>query len=128
VTGAFVFVLFLLTAAYGLDVFFFCCINRIVIIIMSLPSMHEDEETLAWSPPSKEPESYHPLCQAYFYRPIDRGLLSDMLCELNGLRRRLGSEEDVRFYRKLEMDMENALKRQIKDLEECIAYADAFIV
>ena len=64
---------------------------------------------------------FHPACHTYFFRKLDGCLLQEMETLLSGLRERLG-RQDMRFYRQVEIDMDNDLRKRIKDMEECVGY------
>ncbi len=74
--------------------------------------------TPQWHIPTKTIESLHPACHPFIYRPISTELVSEMLAELARLKNTL-NPQDLNLCRQVEIDMDNDLRRRVKDLDEC---------
>jgi hypothetical protein len=76
--------------------------------------------------PDRPLTDFHPACHAYFGRALDEGLHADMTAALAEAMLQ-HSQQDFRFLRQIEIDMDDDMRRKIADLEACLTGASNWI-
>lgn len=76
--------------------------------------------------PDRPAADFHAACHPYFNRALDEGLYAELTAALDAAMLQ-HSQQDFRFLRQTEIDMDDDMRRKIADLETCVTGASNWI-